>query len=135
MAEIIQNPIEEIYERFVDECVEKEIIDEQNISFGKSDVGAVLPWIAFKPMTNYTWLQARDLSNNEGGIIVNIQIECFAKKESSAMNLEDATKQVMFDMGFCSNGFAQRFKNNEVHRYIGRYDLRYTGELLDLSET
>lgn len=135
MAEIIQNPIEEIYERFVDECVEKGIIDEQNISFGKSDVGAFLPWVAFKPMTNHTWLQARDLSNNEGGIIVNIQIECFAKKESTAMNLEDATKQVMFGMGFCSNGFAQRFKNNEVHRYIGRYDLRYTGELLDLSET
>ena len=133
MAEIIQNPIEEIYKRFVKECVEKEIIDKKNISFGKSDVGAVLPWVSFKPMTNYTWLQARDLSNNEGGIIVNVQIECFAKKESTAMKLEDATKQIMFNMGFYSNGFAQRFKNNEVHRYIGRYDLRYTGELLDLS--
>ena len=135
MAEIVQNPIEDIYKRFVDECVEKEIIDEKNISFGKSDVGAVLPWVSFKPMTNYTWLQARDLSNNEGGIIINVQIECFAKKESTAMMLEDATKQVMFNMGFYSNGFAQRFKNNEVHRYIGRYDLRYTGELIDLSET
>ena len=134
MAEIIQNPIEDIYKRFVNECVEKEIIDKKNISFGKSDVGAVLPWVSFKPMTNYTWLQARDLSNNEGGIIVNVQIECFAKKESTAMKLEDATKQIMFNMGFYSNGFAQRFKNNEVHRYIGRYDLRYTGELLDLSE-
>lgn len=134
MAEIIQNPIEDIYKRFVNECVEKEIIDKKNISFGKSDVGAVLPWVSFKPMTNYTWLQARDLSNNEGGIIINVQIECFAKKESTAMKLEDATKQIMFNMGFYSNGFAQRFKNNEVHRYIGRYDLRYTGELLDLSE-
>lgn len=134
MATIIQNPIEEIYGRFVTECVEKNVISASNISFGKSDVGAVLPWVAFKPMTNYTWLQARDLSNNEAGIIVNVQVECFAKTESKAMNLEDETKQILFNMGFYSTGFAQRFKNNEVHRYIGRYNLRYTGELLDLSE-
>lgn len=134
MADIIQNPIEEIYGRFVSECVEKNIIDASSISFGKSDVGAVLPWVAFKPMTNYTWIQARDLSNNENAIIVNLQIECFARTESKAMKLEDETKQILFNMGFYSVGFAQRFKNNEVHRYIGRYDLRYTGELLDLSE-
>lgn len=135
MADITANPIIEIYERFKAELVEADVIGAENISFGKSDVGAVLPWISFKPMTNYTWLQARDLSNNECGIIVNVQIECFAKKESVAMNLEDETKKVLFNMGFYSTGFAQRFKNNEVHRYIGRYDLRYTGSLLDLSET
>lgn len=134
MATIIQNPIEEIYGRFVTECVEKNVISASNISFGKSDVGAVLPWVAFKPMTNYTWIQARDLSNNENAIIVNVQVECFAKTESKAMKLEDDTKQILFNMGFYSTGFAQRFKNNEIHRYIGRYDLRYTGELLDLSE-
>lgn len=135
MATITENPIEEIYERFKQECVDGNIISADNISFGKSDVGAILPWVAFKPMTNYTWLQARDLSNNEPGIIVNVQVECFATKESVAMRLEDATKQIMFNMGFYSVGFAQRFKNNEVHRYIARYDLRYTGSLLDLSET
>lgn len=134
MAEITYNPIQEIFERFVAELVEAEVITADCISFGKSDVGARLPWISFKPMTNYTWLQARDLQNNENGIIINIQVECFAKKESTAMNLEDATKVVLFNMGFYSTGFAQRFKNNEVHRYIGRYDLRYTGELLDLSQ-
>lgn len=135
MAEITENPIIEIYERFKTELVGANVIPAKNISFGKSDVGAILPWISFKPMTNYTWLQARDLSNNECGIIVNVQVECFAKKESAAMNLEDETKKVLFNMGFYSTGFAQRFKNNEVHRYIGRYDLRYTGNLLDLSET
>lgn len=135
MAEITENPIIEIYERFRSELVDANVIPAKNISFGKSDVGAILPWISFKPMTNYTWLQARDLSNNECGIIVNVQVECFAKKESAAMNLEDETKKVLFNMGFYSTGFAQRFKNNEVHRYIGRYDLRYTGSLLDLSET
>ena len=134
MADIMRNPIEEIYGRFVSECVENEVIDANKISFGASNVGAVFPWVAFKPMTNYTWLQARDLSNNEAGIIVNVQVECFAKTESKAMKLEDDTKQILFNMGFYSTGFAQRFKNNEVHRYIGRYDLRYTGELLDLSE-
>ena len=134
MADIMRNPIEEIYGRFVSECVENEVIDANKISFGASNVGAVLPWVAFKPMTNYTWLQARDLSNNEAGIIVNVQVECFAKTESKAMKLEDDTKQILFNMGFYSTGFAQRFKNNEIHRYIGRYDLRYTGELLDLSE-
>lgn len=134
MADIMRNPIEEIYGRFVSECVENEVIDANKISFGASNVGAVLPWVAFKPMTNYTWLQARDLSNNEAGIIVNVQVECFAKTESKAMKLEDDTKQILFNMGFYSTGFAQRFKNNEVHRYIGRYDLRYTGELIDLSE-
>ena len=135
MATITENPITEIYERFVKELSDANVIPANNISFGKSDVGAILPWISFKPMTNYTWIQARDLSNNECGIIVNVQIECFAKKESAAMNLEDETKKVLFNMGFYSTGFAQRFKNNEVHRYIGRYDLRYTGSLLDLSET
>lgn len=135
MAEITNNPIIEIYERFKAELVEADAIPAENISFGKSDVGAILPWISFKPMTNYTWLQARDLSNNECGIIVNVQVECFAKKESVAMRLEDETKKVLFNMGFYSTGFAQRFKNNEVHRYIGRYDLRYTGSLMDLSET
>lgn len=135
MAEITENPIIDIYERFASELVEAGVITRDNISFGKSDVGAILPWISFKPMTNYTWLQARDLANNECGIIVNIQVECFAKKESAAMRLEDETKRVLFNMGFYSTGFAQRFKNNEVHRYIGRYDLRYTGNLLDLSET
>ena len=135
MATITENPITEIYERFKQELVDANVIPAKNISFGKSDVGAILPWISFKPMTNYTWIQARDLSNNECGIIVNVQIECFAKKESVAMNLEDETKNVLFNMGFYSTGFAQRFKNNEVHRYIGRYDLRYTGGLLDLSET
>lgn len=134
MAEITYNPIQDIFERFVAELVEAEVITADCISFGKSDVGARLPWISFKPMTNYTWLQARDLQNNENGIIINVQVECFAKKESTAMNLEDATKVVLFNMGFYSTGFAQRFKNNEVHRYIGRYDLRYTGELLDLSQ-
>lgn len=134
MATITENPITEIYERFKQELVDANVIPANNISFGKSDVGAILPWISFKPMTNYTWIQARDLSNNECGIIVNVQIECFAKKESAAMNLEDETKKVLFNMGFYSTGFAQRFKNNEVHRYIGRYDLRYTGSLLDLSE-
>lgn len=134
MATITENPITEIYERFKQELVDANVIPAKNISFGKSDVGAILPWISFKPMTNYTWIQARDLSNNECGIIVNVQIECFAKKESAAMNLEDETKKVLFNMGFYSTGFAQRFKNNEVHRYIGRYDLRYTGSLLDLSE-
>lgn len=135
MAEITENPIIDIYERFASELVEAGVITRDKISFGKSDVGAILPWISFKPMTNYTWLQARDLANNECGIIVNIQVECFAKKESAAMRLEDETKKVLFNMGFYSTGFAQRFKNNEVHRYIGRYDLRYTGNLLDLSET
>lgn len=135
MAEITENPIIDIYERFVSELVEAGVITSDKISFGKSDVGAILPWISFKPMTNYTWLQARDLANNECGIIVNIQVECFAKKESAAMRLEDETKKALFNMGFYSTGFAQRFKNNEVHRYIGRYDLRYTGNLLDLSET
>lgn len=135
MATITENPITEIYERFKQELVDANVIPAKNISFDKSDVGAILPWISFKPMTNYTWIQARDLSNNECGIIVNVQIECFAKKESVAMNLEDETKKVLFNMGFYSTGFAQRFKNNEVHRYIGRYDLRYTGSLLDLSET
>ena len=135
MATITENPITEIYERFKQELVDANVIPANNISFGKSDVGAILPWISFKPMTNYTWIQARDLSNNECGIIVNVQIECFAKKESVAMNLEDETKKVLFNMGFYSTGFAQRFKNNEVNRYIGRYDLRYTGSLLDLSET
>lgn len=135
MATITENPITEIYERFKQELVDANVIPANNISFGKSDVGAILPWISFKPMTNYTWIQARDLSNNECGIIVNVQIECFAKKESVAMNLEDETKKALFNMGFYSTGFAQRFKNNEVHRYIGRYDLRYTGSLLDLSET
>lgn len=134
MAEIIENPIEEIYGRFQSELVSAEVITADKISFGASNVGAKLPWIAFKPMTNYTWLQARDLSNNENGIIVNVQIECFADKESTAMRLEDSTKQVMFNMGFYSTGFAQRFKNNNVHRYIGRYDLRYTGSLQDYSE-
>ena len=134
MATIIENPIEDIFERFVNECVDQNVISASSISFGKSDVGAILPWIAFKPMTNYTWLQARDLSNNEPAIIVNVQVECFAKKESTAMKLEDKTKQIMFNMGFYSVGFAQRFKNNEIHRYIARYDLRYDGNLLDLSE-
>ena len=134
MATIMDNPIEEIYGRFVSECVSNNIISADSISFGKSDVGARLPWVAFKPMTNYTWLQARDLSNNEAGIIVNVQVECFATVESTAMKLEDKTKQIMFNMGFYSVGFAQRFKNNEVHRYIARYDLRYTGSLLDLSD-
>ena len=134
MATILDNPIEEIYGRFVSECVNNNIISADSISFGKSDVGARLPWVAFKPMTNYTWLQARDLSNNEAGIIVNVQVECFATVESVAMRLEDATKQIMFNMGFYSVGFAQRFKNNEVHRYIARYDLPYTGSLLDLSD-
>lgn len=134
MATILDNPIEEIYGRFVSECVSNNIITADRISFGKSDVGARLPWVAFKPMTNYTWLQARDLSNNEPGIIVNVQVECFAKNESTAMRLEDDTKRIMFNMGFYSVGFAQRFKNNEVHRYIARYDLRYTGNLLDLSD-
>lgn len=132
MAEIIENPIEDIYGRFVSGLVSDNIIDANSISFGKSDVGAVLPWIAFKPMTNYTWIQARDLSNNENGIIINVQIECFARSESKAMQLEDATKQVLFNMGFYSTGFAQRFKNNNIHRYIGRYDLRYLGELQSL---
>ena len=134
MATILDNPIEEIFGRFVSECVSNNIISADNISFGKSDVGARLPWVAFKPMTNYTWLQARDLSNNEPGIIVNVQVECFAKNESTAMRLEDDTKRIMFNMGFYSVGLAQRFKNNEVHRYIARNDLRYTGSLLDLSD-
>ena len=74
MAEILENPIEEIYERFCAELIEGNVVDANAISFGKSDVGAILPWIAFKPMTNYTWTQARDLSNNENGILINLQI-------------------------------------------------------------
>ena len=134
MAEIVQNPIPIIFERFKAKVLEQNLVPLAQMSFGSSDVGARMPWIAFKPMTNYTWLQARDLSNNECGLRVNIQIECFAKKESQAMNLEDAVKQIMFDMGFDSSGFNQRFKNNDVHRYISRYELTYTGELYDLSE-
>ena len=134
MAEIVQNPIPIIFERFKAKVLEQNLVPLAQMSFGSSDVGARMPWIAFKPMTNYTWLQARDLSNNECGLRVNIQIECFAKKESQAMSLEDAVKQIMFDMGFDSSGFNQRFKNNNVHRYISRYELTYTGELYDLSE-
>ena len=134
MAEILENPIEQIYERFCTELVDGGVIGREAISFGKSDVGAILPWIAFKPMTNYTWTQARDLSNNENGILLNLQVECFAKKESVAMHYEDVTKQVLFNMGFYSTGFNQRFKNNNVHRYIARYALRYTGDILDLHD-
>ena len=134
MAEIVQNPIPQIFECFKTKVLEQQLVPTAQLSFGSSDVGSRMPWIAFKPMTNYTWLQARDLSNNECGLRVNIQIECFAKKESQAMNLEDSVKQIMFDMGFDSSGFNQRFKNNEVHRYISRYELTYTGELYDLSE-
>jgi len=131
MAEIVNNPIQEIYERWLNEIVEAGAITRTQQSFGNNDVGASLPWVAFKPMTNYTWLQAVDLGNNENGIIVNIQIECFAKKESQAMLLEDQCKEVMFNMGFYTTGFAQRFKNNEVHRYITRYAMYYTGILLE----
>lgn len=134
MAEIVQNPIPQFWERFRTKVIEQHLVSATQISFGSSDVGSRMPWIAFKPMTNYTWLQARDLSNNECGLRVNIQIECFAKKESQAMSLEDAVKQIMFNMGFDSSGFNQRFKNNEVHRYISRYELTYTGEIYDLSE-
>lgn len=134
MAEIVQNPIPQIFERFRTKVLEQQLVPTAQLSFGSSDVGSRMQWIAFKPMTNYTWLQARDLSNNECGLRVNIQIECFAKKESQAMGLEDSVKQIMFDMGFDSSGFNQRFKNNEVHRYISRYELTYTGELYDLSE-
>lgn len=134
MAEIVQNPIPAIFNRFKTQVVEQNLVTATQMSFGSSDVGAEVPWIAFKPMTNYTWLQARDMSNNECGIRVNIQIECFAKKESVAMNLEDACKQIMFNMGFDSSGFNHRFKNNSIHRYISRYELTYTGELYDLSE-
>lgn len=133
MAEILENPITEIYERFITELVEGGIATADMISFGKSDVGAIIPWIAFKPMTNYTWTQARDLQNNENGILINLQIECFAKKESVAMNLEDETKSVLFNMGFYSVGFNQRFKSHNIHRYIARYALRYTGELANLN--
>lgn len=135
MAEIVQNPIPEIYKRFKAKLVASGAVTSAQIAFGSSDVGAKMPWVAFKPMTNYTWLQARDLSNNECGLMVNVQIECFAKKESTAMQLEDACKAVMFNMGFDSSGFDQRFKNNEVHRYISRYELTYTGEIYDLSDT
>ena len=133
MAEILRNPINEIYERFKQAIDESEILPVENVSFGKSDVGARLPWVAFKPMTNYTWLQARDLSNNECGILLNLQIECFAKKESVALNLEDETKAILFNMGFYSNGFNQRFKENQLHRYIARYALQYTGDIPDLT--
>ena len=134
MAEIVLNPIPSIFERFKERVLAQHLVAVSELSFGSSDVGSRMPWIAFKPMTTYTWLQARDLSNNECGLRVNIQIECFAKKESQAMGLEDAVKQIMFDMGFDSSGFNQRFKNNNVHRYISRYELTYTGELYDLSE-
>lgn len=73
----------------------------------------------------------RDLENNENGIIVNVQIECFARKESQAMLLEDKCKEIMFGMGFYTTGFAQRFKNNEVHRYITRFAMYYAGNLLE----
>lgn len=134
MASIVQNPIESIYARFRSRVLEQELVTEDQMSFGSSDVGSKMPWIAFKPMTNYSWLQATDLSNNECGILINIQVECFAKKESTSMHLEDACKQIMFDMGFRSSGFAHRFKNNNVHRYISRFEMPYTGTLHDLSE-
>lgn len=134
MAEIVRNPIADIWERFRTEVLELELVPEKQLSFGNADANSVMPWIAFKPMTNYTWLQARDLSNNEGGIIVNLQIECFAKTESRAMEMEDACKQILFNMGFYANGFAQRFHNNQVYRYIARYALNYTGELHILND-
>lgn len=131
MAEIVANPIEEIYTKWLNAMVERGIITVNQQSFGNNDIGTKLPWIAFKPMTNYTWLQARDMENNENGIIVNIQVECFSKKESEAMRMEDECKQVMFDMGFYTTGFAQRFRNNNIHRYITRYAMYYTGYLLN----
>lgn len=133
MAEILRNPIDEIYERFKQAIDDNDVLPVENVSFGKSDVGARLPWVAFKPMTNYTWLQARDLSNNECGILINLQIECFAKKESVALNLEDETKAILFNMGFYANGFNQRFKENQLYRYIARYTLQYTGDIPDLT--
>lgn len=39
MAEITENPIVEIYERFKSELVDANVIPAKNISFGKSDVG------------------------------------------------------------------------------------------------
>ena len=38
MAEILENPIEEIYERFCTELVDGGVIGREAISFGKSDV-------------------------------------------------------------------------------------------------
>ena len=133
MAEILKNPVPEIYGRFKNKLVLSNVITDKRISFGNSDVGATLPWVAFKPMTNYSYIQCLDLANNEGATLVNIQIECYATKESGAMDLEDECKQAMFEMGFYSSGFNQRFKNNKVHRYISRYAMLYTGELPDLS--
>lgn len=133
MAEILRNPINDIYERFKQAIATSEVLPVENVSFGKSDVGARMPWVAFKPMTNYTWSQARDLSNNECGVLLNLQIECFAKKESVALNLEDETKAILFNMGFYSNGFNQRFKENQLYRYIARYTLQYTGDIPDLT--
>lgn len=135
MAEIVKNPTPQIYERFRERLIASGKITKAQIAFGSSDVGAKQPWVAFKPMTNYTWLRARDMCNNECGLMVNIQVECFAKTESAAMDLEDTCKQIMFDMGFDSSGFNQRFKNNNIHRYISRYESTYVGELVDLSDT
>ena len=130
MASIVDNPIQEIYERWLSEIVESGKITVKQHSFGNNDIGAELPWIAFKPMTNYAWLQARNLDNDEGGIIINIQIECFSKKESEALAMEEQCKRIMFGMGFYASGFAQRFRNNNVHRYITRFAMNYTGYLL-----
>ena len=130
MASIVENPIIAIYERWLNDMVAIGAITAEQQGFGNNDIGASLPWIAFKPMTNYTWLQARTLDNDEGGIVVNVQIECFSERESEALQLEDYCKSVMFDMGFYSTGFNQRFRSNNVHRYISRYAMNYTGELL-----
>ena len=135
MAEIVANPVEEIYGRFRTRLVASGAVTQSQIAFGSNDVGAKLPWVAFKAMTNYTLLRARDMCNNENAILVNVQVECFAKKESTAMRLEDTCKRVMFNMGFDSSGFNQRFKNNSIHRYISRYELTYTGDLIDLDDT
>lgn len=49
MATITENPITEIYERFKQELVDANVIPANNISFGKSDVGAILPGFPSSP--------------------------------------------------------------------------------------
>ena len=132
MAKAIQNPISDIYERWVADVLP--VVGEEGYSIGDSITANKAPYARIFVSGLYTI--NTDLRGNEVEQQIEIQSESYATGQTAVKDvyeLDQVQRDSFISMGFrCVYGPVLMDNiDSRLRRLVTRYSRRYTGQLLE----
>ena len=131
MAEIIENPTLDVFERW-GEAV-KEIVGDDGYSYGVSSTIANDKEVYARILSTGSTSSQNDLCNDEISLTLYFQTEIYSTVDlNKAYEIDAVSHKAMTDMGFRRTFGAELINvpQNNVIRLVSRYTRVYTGYLL-----